>query len=354
MTKNFNDINFDIFIGPWVLPNEEIPVHITWDEDFDFDVIEIEMPENLEFLEDINVIKREIDKNKIIILKDNIKKHNAFDSFPRFFGLIFVYKEHNFPMLKSFKDLRILFYRNSSIIKEVILTAKIFRPRLKNISELTPVILEDKDRDYSVTINLACEGFGFVSTSAEAEINKIKISFDESIFKKVHKELEQRYTNFLNIRELNADIIKTDIFYSKITEDSVKKFLGILERNIYLDKSEDKSIIEIFEEENVDIIFIIDFIMEIIKELKIRYKNENVMLNNPVLELPKEKFNEFIDNIKILIHYHDLKGNKYEPVIINLDVDDQRFEPKKTRINFVIKVDKIKDNSFKDIEKVER
>ncbi len=34
-----NKFNVESFIGPWFLPNEEIPVHFTWDDNFEFDKI---------------------------------------------------------------------------------------------------------------------------------------------------------------------------------------------------------------------------------------------------------------------------------------------------------------------------
>jgi len=137
MTKNqsisISNINFETFIGPWVLPNEEIPVHITWDKDFDFDFIITKVPRDLDFVEAINILDYEIQETNIKILKDNIKKLGSDHIFPNFIGLIFVFRDNNFNGLKIFKDIEIIYYKNQDMLKNISLIAKIFRPRLKDI-----------------------------------------------------------------------------------------------------------------------------------------------------------------------------------------------------------------------------
>jgi len=79
-----------------------------------------------------------------------------------------------------------------------------------------------------------------------------------------------------------------------------------------------------------------------------------VELKNPTTEIPYEKFNEIIHSSKIYIHYEDLIKNKYNPIEIIHKVKDRRSDTKDTKITFLININKIKDNTFEDIEKIKR
>ncbi len=48
-------IKFKTYIAPWVLPNEDIPAHLIWDKDFEFNHIEIYLPEDIKLKEILNV-----------------------------------------------------------------------------------------------------------------------------------------------------------------------------------------------------------------------------------------------------------------------------------------------------------
>jgi len=352
MSSERNNTNFKSFISPWVLPNEEIPVHIIWDKDFDFNIVKIEKPEDLILSEFVNIEKYYQEEDSYIIHKESIKNLDGTKNYPCFFGIIFMYKNLNFDDLKLFKNIKVRFCKDTEIVYELPFIARIFRPKLNNLSAINPIVLKDRKNDYKINLNFECKGFGFVSTSIEAEINRVKITFDDSLFNRVYIKLKRKYENiFTN----NFNDIKTEIrekFIPRINPESINKFLNIIFVFVNEENEENEDIIKIFEEENIDVFLIMDFIVAVIEELKIRYKNENVLLTTPVLELPKESFNDFIHKILLFIHYEDLKGNKYDPLILELKVNDKRSLPQNTKINFVINVDKIEDRTYKDIENI--
>jgi len=354
MTKNqsisISNINFETFIGPWVLPNEEIPVHITWDKDFDFDFIITKVPRDLDFVEAINILDYEIQETNIKILKDNIKKLGSDHIFPNFIGLIFVFRDNNFNGLKIFKDIEIIYYKNQDMLKNISLIAKIFRPRLKDISSIPTITLTDDRKLYSIDVNLECEGFGFVSAYLETQINEIKIPYDFSIFKKACENLEKRYDFVFN----NNENIEKEPFYEGIDEDSIEKFIKFLSKCSINPNFKPDDILNTFKEDNFENVFIADFFTELLKETRLRYEYENVELKNPTTEIPYEKFNEIIHSSKIYIHYEDLIKNKYNPIEIIHKVKDRRSDTKDTKITFLININKIKDNTFEDIEKIKR
>ncbi|MBA7672247.1 hypothetical protein ES703_80422 [subsurface metagenome] len=346
-----NGINFESFIGPWVLPNEEIPVHLTWDYNFEFNKILIEFPSDLIFIELINAVYKTKNNSKIVIEKQDIK-HLGHGTHPNFIGIIFIYKEFNFIGLKQFHDIKFKFLNKSGeIVKNIMLTAKIFRPKLKNISEIQPIQLTDNENDYTVDINLIYEGFGIVSIKLEPEINKSKIPFDQPIFEKVIENLEVRYITYLEAQKTQSDIQESEI---EIDDEKVSIFIDLLKKFNEDKFTRETDIGNLMKDNNIEGVLISDFYNELIKELRLRYRYENVILNNPNVNIPQEKFYDIIHSSKILIHYKDLNENIYEPVEIDLNLKDHRSDFTKTKINFKIQIKKITDNAFKDIERVRR
>jgi len=115
-----------------------------------------------------------------------------------------------------------------------------------------------------------------------------------------------------------------------------------------------KDIGNLMKEKNIEGVFISDFYNELIKELRLRYKYENVVLNNPNVSIPQEIFQDIIHSSKIRLYYKDLNENLYDPVEIDLNLKDHRSNLKKPLINFRVQIKKITDHAFKDIEKVRR
>lgn len=346
-----NNINFESFIGPWVLPNEEIPVHLTWDENFAYDKILIEFPKDLTFIELINAVYSSLDDSNIVIEKNDIK-HLGHETHPNFLGIIFIYNEINFAGLKRFCDINFNFLnKGSEIVKKINLTTKIFRPKLKNISEIQPIKLTDNENDYVVDINLIYEGFGIVSIKLEPEINKSKIPFDQPIFERVIENLEERYISYLEPQETKSNINESEI---EIDDEKFNIFISLLRRFNEDEYIREKDIGNLMKDNKIEGVLISEFFNELIKELRLRYRYENIILNNPNVNIPQEKFHDIIHSSKILIHYKDLKENIYEPVEIDLNLKDHRSDFTKPLINFKIQIKKITDNTYKDIERVKR
>ena len=342
-------IQFNKFIAPWVLPNEEIPLHITWDQDFEYDYIKIEFQRDLKFSEIINVRKYNIKNSTITIQKSQIRHLSGEDKFPNYIGIVLIYENLEFKQLKLFKDILFTFNKNSKVKQVFTLTAKIFRPELRNITENKRITINDEKLNYSVPINLECTGFGFISIYIKVKINKITLSFKESIFERIEKKIKKKYGDIFE--KFDKDEIEEKL---KTSKDSVEHFLNALSNYTLNQSNEKPSVGDYLSEENVELSFIFDFFMELIKEIKIQNKFENIELTSPNLELPKDRFNEFIKSLIVFIHYEDLKGNKYTPLEIPLEINDIRNKPQNSIISFNIRVNDIIDNSYHNIENIKR
>ena len=357
-------IKFKTYVAPWVLPNEDIPVHIIWDNDFEFSSVKIILPEDIILKEMINVGNYETKKDLISIPKKEIKRVH----FPNFFGLVLNYTS-TIEKLKVFRDIKICFYKSGDILRfETVLTAKIFRPKIINKSKTKPIILEDSTTEINVPLNLQCVGFGYVDLKLKALINKVQISIEKNIIEKIRENLEKKYKIIEDIEEFNKTEKDKDNRVC-VNQESINRFFNVLDDYVELiktkkdlEKQEDlkekekieKKLTDFFTENKVESRFMIDFFIELFSQIKIRNKFENVLMRDSNLEIPHEHFNEYVESIVIYVSYKDLMDNEYNDVEIPLSITDLRSQHQNTNICFKVNIEDIKNDIFRNIEKIKR
>ena len=81
--RRSNELKVDTYVAPWVLPTEEIPAYIKWYEHLVFERIIVTIPEDMEFIEFLNVDKAEIIGNVA-----EIKEIITTVSLPHYFGFV--------------------------------------------------------------------------------------------------------------------------------------------------------------------------------------------------------------------------------------------------------------------------
>jgi len=351
-------IKFKRYIAPWALPNEDIPLHLIWDNDFEFSNVKIVLPEDITLKEVINVENYEIKKNSILIPKKEIKCVN----YPNFFGLVLNYTSFIEDLL-LFRDVKISFIKNDDILRfETVLTAKILRPKIINKSKIEPIILEDSTTKIIVPLDLQCVGFGYIDLKLKALINKVQISIEKNIIEKIRENLEKNYKIIENSEEFNK-IQKDDDGRIYVNKESVDSFFNVLDSYAKLIKTKKdpekkekigKKITEFFTENNVESRFVLDFFHELFTQIKIRNKFENVLMRDSNLEIPHEHFNEFVESIVIFVEYKDPMENEYNDVEIPLSIIDIRSQHQNTNICFNIKIENIENDIFHNIDKIKR
>ncbi len=351
-------IKFKKYIAPWVLPNEDIPVHLIWDNDFEFNHVKIFLPEDFKLKEILNVENYELKKKIITISKKDIKRVH----FPNFFGLVLNYTSTVIEKLKLFRDIKICFYKSEILKFETILTAKIFRPKIIDKSKITPIILEDSTTDINVSLNLQCVGFGYVDLKLKALINKVQFSIEKNLIEKIRENLEDKYKIVEDI-EKSTRTEKEEDKRVRVKKESIDRFFNVLDeygklvkikKNMKEQEKFEKKITEFFAENNVESRFIIDFFIELFTQIKIRNKFENILMRDSYLEIPHEYLNEFVEKIVICVSYKDLMDNVYNDVEIPLPISDLRLAPQNTTIFFKVDIEKIKNDIFQNIEKIKR
>lgn len=348
-------IKFKKYIAPWVLPNEEIPAHLIWDTDFDFNYIKIHLPDGILLKEILNVNRFKLKKNTAIFFKEEIKKVN----FPNYFGFITIFTSAQSEELKIFRDIKVSIFKDEIPKFETILTAKIFRPKLIDRSQIEPITLNNETDKIYVPLNLQCIGFGYVDLTLKATINKIKFSMKKNLIERVRENLDKKYKIIDDLKETEIGEDKRDF----VKKESINRFFTTLDEYIrLLRKSKDleskekfeKKITDFLSENDVESRYISDLFFELFTQIKIRNKFENVLMRDPYLEIPNEYFNEIVDNIIIYIAYKDLQDNEYNDLEIPISISDLRTEPQKTTIFFKVNIENIKNDTFQYIEKIKR
>ncbi len=341
--KLLESIKFNEFISPWVLPKENIPCHLIWDKDFNFDYVSISLPKDIILVETINVAQEKSESDHIIIKKTDIIKATKFQNFPNFFGLILRYENLDLPYLKMFIDIVIQFYgADNSLVLEKRFTAKIFSPILINRSKLEPKILQDNVTHYNTKIDLEYRGFGLIATHSEVKINQI--TFD------IKTDIEQR------IRQRILDLISrtSDESIKTITNAEVDAFFDEIEKFKASSEPQERGFSDLLRKSNANLNLFYLFIQELLEELHVRLQSQNVTLDAPLLKIPKEQFNIKVVSLELFVYYKDLQENIYQPVVVVIPIKDTRSKPQMTTIDFEIQINRIIDNRFEDIEKERR
>jgi len=192
------------YLAQWALPNEGIPLYLTWENFADFDFIQIKKPADLIIREYYNVVKKREDEN--VIYFDELKSIG-------YLGIVFTH-----PMIEEeSKDLFIAlnFYKDNNLVFSQDFFSKLIRPRIEMIvPEEFTIVPEQKN---TIDIKLTYKGYGSIS-------GKIQFSKDDrNIIFNISKisDLSFMMVNYKTFKMLveEYDVFRTHFDVSEIPED---------------------------------------------------------------------------------------------------------------------------------------
>lgn len=320
------------YIAPWALCNEDIPVHLVWKSDFEYDYIQIHTPPEIVVKEFFNVETYEKKNSKILI--KSLKT-------PNFFGFIassvrIIEKQH------EKRRITVEFISKNETKYKHGFTANLYRPKLTLIESHDSLVLtDDANLRKLVNISLKISGFGRIQIRTEISTGGEFVSRAEPLY----HEMLQRMISTFKLGEPAKDergIKINPLYIQRIT----KNFVARLEKGDFaLDV--DKNDLEEFKawiEQEETRSKLMDLVSRHLENLLIdsilfyleKYPADNVYLvqGKPigVIERATQKF-------IIRFRYRDSMNNEYEPVLVKIPIDDLRTEKaKKRRIEIPINI----------------
>ncbi|GAG26141.1 unnamed protein product, partial [marine sediment metagenome] len=199
----------------WALPKEEIPINIKWRDRIDFDEILIKIHEDLELTEVINVEDYKERDNFL-----HVYKIKEVDGVINYFGIV-VMSKYIFKELKSMRKIEITFHKNSSIIYEEVLYARIFRPLLEIVNYPKVIIINDENPQ-NIPLDLRYVGFGDITIKIIGEIKGRLVTRGKSFLYEIIKRLYAS-DSFKFDKKIRKVTVSSD-FLARTTIEIIKMF----------------------------------------------------------------------------------------------------------------------------------
>lgn len=311
---------FSEYIAPWALPKEDLPIHMIWKDEFNWDKIVVHIPPELVINEFYNVSKYEKEMfYEILELKT-----------PNFFGFVVSTKDITNEMYERF-EIIVHFIEQGMIKYEKIFFANVFRPILSLKEDPKPVYLEDK-RKQVLDIQLLLSGFGKISMNVELLVGGKFVPRAGQLYEEIVRRI---MTTFSDENEVTEDKkIRIDTQY---LTDKTKEYIEDIENGI-IPEEIDKAVIEEFYEwlksgNNKDKIskLITQQLETLLIDSILYYLDRNPATD---VEMPQGKPVLFIEKathgVSVRFRYNDGMENEYKPLMIEVVINDKRKDKTKS------------------------
>lgn len=359
-----SEVKIGSYIVPWALPNEKIPMHVTWSAGVLFDEIHVKIPSEFELIEVLNVDESELRGHEAIIRR--VKPH--IKGVPNYFGMV-LRAPRIFEELRVARKIAVEFIREEKVFYCLELYSHIFRPRLENLKSPKEIELTDYRERNRLPLNLRYIGFGDIELRIEARIQGKLVSMGESL---IYELLKRLWLSDVLVKEADADgkVIDSEREERKRELWIEPSYIRRMAEEVHERLEKGRISTDILDEEAVAGLkeWLADLkkrekFMEILYE-----KTEEMMLgllldlfeknptNNVKLENAKTvvraKFKTPVTEITLKLVYKDKIGNIYEPIEIPISIKDLRTEKSGALIEIPILVENWQNEPFMNVGKM--
>jgi hypothetical protein len=308
------------YIAPWALPKEEIPIHLVWNPDSKFDYVTISVPPNMEITEFYNVESHEKVNSKIVIRK--LKS-------PNFFGFVVILNE----IIKKKQEKREIvvdFIINDKVQCSRSFTANICRPKLSVIKKpSTVVIRDDSDTRDLVNLSLKISGFGRIEITTELSVGgELELNVEP-----LYRETTRRLAACFRSKEFHVDKKKEIRINHVYVQNTTREFIDKIRKGELLVelKLEDLEDFKAWITDESNYTKMVELVSEQLETILIdsllyyfdRYPTEGVELFGGSPTLIVERATQ---DVKMRFRYRDSLGNDYEPVQVDIPIEDLRTD----------------------------
>lgn len=308
------------YIAPWALPKENVPVHIVWASETIFDFITVEVPPEIEFQDFYNVDSFQIKKNTLYINK--LKTNNYFGFVVSSKNIINNKHEH-YPI-----DIKV--YNLNEVIYKKIFIINLYRPFLNIVGKSNSITLVDDMKNMFIEIELELSGFGHIQILTDIEIGGKFFERSDTIYREIIRRVITQFPNEFTDKS-KKKILISPIYLERKTKEIID---NIYKRNIPLDVDE-KTISDFYNwlENDINKSKISEIITRHIENLLI----DSILFyldKNPVVDvqmpqgIPSLYIEKATEEVRIRFRYKDSLMNEYDPILLTINVKDNRQDKK--------------------------
>lgn len=341
--KNNNKEEISSFIAPWVLPKEEIPLYVYVNKLVSFSKIQIELPDCIEFVDTVNILKHNINDKLVEIDEIYSIPHSEMD----YFGVI-LKSNTVFDDLAKSAQIKITLLKTNGESKSIETNAKIFRPLLC-IDKIPSKISISDAHETVLPIHLKYSGFGDISLRITGTIDGRLVTkggrspldvfidelTEEGIFDKIFDgdvgeipDIDKRLADIDSFKsKLRNKEYMTKIFTDRQLHDE------IIDELKQFDKSEREKFMDA---------------MYTTMQTSLMKKITNIISQNVTNKTHLDSGTEIsteirakVTNLHLKIFYRDLKDNVYDPLLKTMEIVDTRTHNTPIRVSIPIEIENI-------------
>lgn len=308
------------YIAPWALPRENIPLHLTWDPSVSYDNIRIDIPPDIALNEFFNVDSYTQKNNQYLITK--LKTRN-------FFGFVVASKDiTKEPHIR--RKISITFILDDTEIFSHDFIANIYRPFVSFVDSPKTVIITEESKE-PPRISLKVSGFGRIEIRNEVSTGGEFIARAEPLYRAIIRRMISTFRLDEETEKREKGITINPIFL----QNTAKEYIERIRKRDFPLKIETE-VLEDFqewvgnEENRAKVMELISRNIEshLVDSLLFyfeKYPEYNVQMpqGNPVMLIEHAT-----RQIRLRFRYRDAMMNEYEPIEVQIGVDDKRRDRK--------------------------
>ncbi len=342
------------YIVPWALPNEDMPLFVTWPPSLMISKVHVSIPEEFIVKEVLNVSKYEVEENKGKKIKILDIKRTKTIKTPSYFGVVISYSKIPENIIHLGKITIDFFDYKDELLKTLTIYARVFRPIINVINY--PKVIEIRDDEITkIPLQLEYLGFGDITLDIEGIIGGRIISRGDALIYEIIRRLCER-----NKYERKKDLeesIRVNPLYVKNLAEKVRKYMTNPEllAGVFDEKAlkEVKKRFSELDRKNELMSFLYEQVHEslinILLDIFERHPLDTVELSDSRMSL-LAKIETPIEEIRLILKYRDKIGNEYRDEV-QIEVNDLRnIKRGKHKIELHITIEKWKSNPLKNVK----
>jgi len=346
----------DAYIAPWALPNEEIPLHLTWKREV-FSEIRLILPKSFRLKGLENVESFETDGTVVRILSTKRAKASEV----MHFGAVITYPDLPKNLAVGGK-IAVEFWNDGRLAHTIELVARVFRPTMQILEVPKALVIGEGTTPQDIPLRLRYVGFGDIRLRIAVRVGGRLVSQGESL---VYELLKRLRSAGLNLDEPDTEKptnVGTKSAF-RVEPEYVREVVAELQKKVDegLTPSEelDAEALEDLKdwlaeartkEQYAQVLYgrVREFIVDILVDLLARRPISSVTLSDARTKV-RTSIRAPITRIDLELHYADKLENEYEPVLVSFSVEDRRRENSPFQLDVPIVIEEMEDRSFLDV-----
>lgn len=346
----------NVYVVPWALPREPMPLRATWPNGFPVDKVLARLPVGFRALDFLNVAEASVTGRELVLIPRLVPSLTT-----QYLGVVLQLDEVPTELHRR-EVVSLTFESRGEEVWKGNVVCNVFRPTLELKSKPNDLVLVDNGPRLKLPMSLKYVGFGEVRLAIKGILGGRLVSTSESLLSELMKRLwsagmfdetpsrevspkdQLRRSIRLSpqfIEELATSIQQTILTGQSEVEDLGPEDLALMRE--WLVSLKEKGMDQEILYSRVQAL-----LLDIMAELFERHPARDVTLATSRARV-MTRITAPIESLTIEVHYTDLMNNEYEPVRIPIQITDKRERDRGLAIEAPITIESVEFKPFLDV-----